>query len=170
MAPLYLLCVLFCGLVSTENFNSTGSPEKFNGTGPTEKFNRTESLSNPTLIWKSLTTVIGKVETIRCISNGSLPINYTLFINQVMVASKTATEEKGATFNVTIYNHTRLGPYKCKANKLYSKALTFTLQDAISHSDEQDVAYCTVVIGERNAASIRTAESLEYAQVVRKTS
>lgn len=78
--------------------------------------------------------IIGRTETIHCITrNASLPITYILFLNKTTVESRTVSEEKGAKFKVTIYNETRLGHYKCKANNsqtgpTYSQNFTFILQ------------------------------------------
>ncbi|KAM4034107.1 allergin-1 isoform 2-T2 [Anomaloglossus baeobatrachus] len=82
--------------------------------------------------------MIGETETIHCVCrNGSLPITYTLFLNQTTVDKKTATKERGSTFTVTIYNETRLGQYKCKANNSlkytsYSAGFTYILQERVS--------------------------------------
>lgn len=48
------------------------------------------------------------------------------------------SEKAEATFNLTIHNHTSLGPYKCKANNsantgMYSKDFYFTLQEHPTH-------------------------------------
>ncbi|KAM3922039.1 allergin-1-like [Leptodactylus fuscus] len=78
--------------------------------------------------------IIGHIKTIQCMSmNGSLPITYTLFLNKTIIEKRTVTKERRAAFNVTIYNETRLGSYKCKAkNSLtdasYSQGFIFTLQ------------------------------------------
>ncbi|XP_072270205.1 allergin-1 isoform X1 [Pyxicephalus adspersus] len=111
--------------------NNSVSTDKYS-----QKFNFTlqEKLSNPELTPGSPNVTIGHTMTIRClIRNASLPITFILFHNKTTKGKKTVTEEGEATFNVTIYNLTNLGPYQCKANKstsnAYSKTFTFTLQD-----------------------------------------
>ncbi|KAM4030404.1 Fc receptor-like protein 5 [Anomaloglossus baeobatrachus] len=100
-----------------------------------------EMLSKMELQVESPYTIIGQNETIHCVCrNGSLPITYTLFLNQTAVDKKMATNERGATFTVTIYNETRLGPYKCKANNslnntLYTAGLTYIPQDRLLQVD-----------------------------------
>ncbi|XP_073435885.1 allergin-1-like isoform X1 [Dendrobates tinctorius] len=114
MVPLHLLCVLLFCAVSLS-----------------------EQLSKTELKTESLYTMIGHTETIHCVCrNGSLPITYMLFINQTTVGKRTVSGEREAAFNVTIYNDTRLGSYKCKANNSqqcspYSAGFSFTLQERL---------------------------------------
>ncbi|XP_077113958.1 allergin-1 [Ranitomeya variabilis] len=118
MAPLHLLCVLLFCAVSLS-----------------------EQLSKTELQAESVYTMIGHTETIHCVCrNESLPITYMLFINQTTVGKSTVSEEREATFNVTVYDDTRLGPYKCKANNSlkcspYSMGFSFILQDRLLQVD-----------------------------------
>ncbi|XP_073516417.1 Fc receptor-like protein 3 isoform X2 [Phyllobates terribilis] len=97
-----------------------------------------EVLSQTELKVKSLYTMIGDTETIQCVCRkGSLPITYTLFLNQTTVGKRTVTQERGAAFNVTIHDAKSLGPYKCKANNSlkyspYSAGFSFILQEKLS--------------------------------------
>ncbi|XP_073435887.1 allergin-1-like [Dendrobates tinctorius] len=97
-----------------------------------------EVLSQTELMVKCVYTMIGETETIHCVCrSGSLPITYTLFLNQTTVGKRTVSEERDVAFNVTIYDDTRLGSYKCKANNSlkyspYSAGFSFTLQDKLS--------------------------------------
>ncbi|XP_077316754.1 uncharacterized protein LOC143936215 [Lithobates pipiens] len=96
-------------------------------------------LLNSELIPGSPEATIGQVQTIRCVSRGgSLPVTYTLFHNKSTKGKMTASEERGATFSVTIYDHASLGSYRCKANNsftgdIYSKEFWFTLLEPTSH-------------------------------------
>ncbi|XP_071968908.1 allergin-1 [Engystomops pustulosus] len=116
MAAPILLCIAICA----------ASTEKVNGAG---------RISRPQLTVQSPITTIGRTETIHCLSrNASLPITYILFINKTMVAKEEVSQEGGADFSITIYNETRLGPYKCKAvnngtNGTYSEERTFILRE-----------------------------------------
>ncbi|XP_069611710.1 allergin-1-like isoform X1 [Ranitomeya imitator] len=97
-----------------------------------------EVLSQTELMVISVDTMIGDIETIHCVCrSGSLPITYTLFLNQTTVGKRTVSKEREAAFNVTIYDDTRLGPYKCKANNSlkyspYSAGFSFILQEKLS--------------------------------------
>ncbi|KAM5135278.1 allergin-1-like [Mantella aurantiaca] len=90
------------------------------------------------LIPGSPDAMIGQTETIRCLfRGGSPPVTYTLFHNMSTREKATVSEGGGATFSITIYNHTTLGPYKCKANNsitrgIYSKKFSFTLREPTS--------------------------------------
>ncbi|XP_073516414.1 Fc receptor-like protein 5 isoform X2 [Phyllobates terribilis] len=100
-----------------------------------------EQLTRTELKVESLFMMIGDTERIYCIcGNGSLPITYTLFLNQTTVGKRTVTQERGAAFNVTIHDAKSLGPYKCKANNSlkyspYSAELSFILQDRLFQVD-----------------------------------
>ncbi|XP_069605246.1 allergin-1-like isoform X2 [Ranitomeya imitator] len=143
----------------------------------------------------SLYTMIGHSETILCTCrNGSPPISYTLTLNEVTIDQRTVSEETEAAFNVTIFDETRLGPYKCKANnslkyRPYSDEFSFILQDRADgledqycgaepmrgiaeenkSVEDQDVTYCDVVIENGTASIIKKEESVEYMQVSKKS-
>ncbi|XP_063819270.1 allergin-1 [Pseudophryne corroboree] len=115
-------------------------------------FTLQKSLTNPELQAASNSTAIGNTEIITCFSrNGSLPINYTLFHNKKSKGTVTVSKKTGATFNITIYNETSLGPYKCKAdygvpNSTYSKEFTFTLQRQLYHNHQHHHHYLVWLI------------------------
>ncbi|XP_073435886.1 allergin-1-like isoform X2 [Dendrobates tinctorius] len=158
-------------------------------------FTLQERLLQVHLLPGSLNTMIGHSERILCTcGNGSLPISYTLTLNEVTIDQRTVSEEREATFNVTIFDETRLGPYKCKANNslkysLYSDEFSFILQGRVDGQEDQfcaveamrgtadknksvedqDVTYCDVVIGRGPASIIKKEESVEYMQVSKKS-
>ncbi|XP_068118820.1 allergin-1-like isoform X2 [Hyperolius riggenbachi] len=77
---------------------------------------------------------IGDTVAMHCsLGNGSFPINYILFHNQTTKGKLTESMDRNVSFNVTIVDHTHLGPYKCRANCstyfVYSKAVNFALQE-----------------------------------------
>ncbi|XP_077316760.1 allergin-1-like isoform X2 [Lithobates pipiens] len=102
-------------------------------------YNISKTLTNPELVPGSRDVTIGSTVTIQCrCRNASLPITFMLFQDTSTKGRVTVSEKGEATFNVTIYNHTSLGPYKCKANSsahpgMYSNNFTFTLQDHPTH-------------------------------------
>ncbi|XP_075701371.1 allergin-1 [Rhinoderma darwinii] len=92
------------------------------------------------LVPSSPSTKIGCRETITCISrNASLPVTYILFLNNITVEKRMVSTEREVAFNVTIYNRTSLGPYKCRANNSvttkYSDAFTYTLKEQRNQQD-----------------------------------
>ncbi|XP_053564001.1 allergin-1 isoform X2 [Bombina bombina] len=100
--------------------------------------NKGNKLSNPVLTTETSESVIGRNETIRCISaNGSLPITYTLFLNKTSIGNITVSERKNATFYVIIH-HNSTGPYMCEANNTANKTkksntFNFVLKDELSN-------------------------------------
>nr|XP_034959868.1 allergin-1 isoform X2 [Zootoca vivipara] len=82
-------------------------------------------------------TIIGGNVILVCYysKNDWLPINYTLFRNQITAigyATTYRTEER-AMFNLTVMSTSDLGEYKCKAQRFkesqYSRGLNITLKD-----------------------------------------
>ncbi|XP_075034080.1 allergin-1 isoform X2 [Mixophyes fleayi] len=134
MVPLLLLCLMSWTAQRAESSH-----------------NDKERLTNPELIPVSTSTETGNTETITCLStNGSLPINYTLFLNMTSKGTVSAANERGATFNITISNQASLGPYKCKAdnghsNSTYSKEFTFTLYERLTRPELIPVSQNTVI-------------------------
>ncbi|XP_068120693.1 allergin-1-like isoform X2 [Hyperolius riggenbachi] len=88
---------------------------------------------------------MGDTVTMHCSSrNGLFPINYILFHKQTIKGIRMESTERNVSFNVTIVDHTHLGPYKCRANCstyfVYSKAFNFALQGgATNRSAPPDV-------------------------------
>ncbi|CAI9594832.1 unnamed protein product [Staurois parvus] len=109
------------------------------GPGIRGAHNASRSLSNPELFSGFPNVTLGSTATIHCLfKNASLPVTFMLFRNRSSRGRMTVSEDVEATFNVTIYNHTSLGPYKCKVNNsathgLYSKDFTFLLQEHTAH-------------------------------------
>ncbi|XP_073463259.1 allergin-1 isoform X3 [Aquarana catesbeiana] len=101
--------------------------------------NISKTLRNPLLFTGSPSVTRGSTVTIYCrCENASLPVTFMLFQNTSTKGRVMMSEKAEATFNLTIHNHTSLGPYKCKANNsantgLYSKDFYFTLQEHPPH-------------------------------------
>ncbi|XP_069808881.1 allergin-1 isoform X2 [Dendropsophus ebraccatus] len=152
MSRLHLLCIVICaGAVS-------------------------EKLS-PIMTATSLYTMIGHTETINCIYNTTdLSITYILLLNETTVEKRTMSENREASFNVTIYNETRLGPYKCKVNDsllspVYSQELTFTLQRRLLRPDLVPDSESTIIGNKETIVCIsrNTSVPVTYTLFLNKT-
>uniref|UniRef100_UPI00398F86C0 platelet endothelial cell adhesion molecule-like isoform X2 n=1 Tax=Pristiophorus japonicus TaxID=55135 RepID=UPI00398F86C0 len=94
-------------------------------------------VSNPTIKLNSLNIkyATGERVTLHCHStNGTTPINYSLFLNRRLIYSVTRSNTEPAAFNVLINETKDGGEYKCKAeneipnSSKYSEGISFTVK------------------------------------------